>query len=370
MIRKYVVPAVAVFGLLFGVFMMVATTKPAVQAKPVAEPAKAPFAAYVAGAGLIEAATENVKVGTPTGGLVTQVLVKAGDRVHKGQPLWQLDDGPKRAELAKEEAALAAAEATLDKLRQGTRPEEAHKQEAQVQQAAAQLEDARAQLQLREAAAADEARAVSRDELNQARHAVQQREAALAYQQAELDRLRAGTWAPEIRIQEAAVQQARAQVRQTQTDLDRLTIRSPLDGEVLQVKLHIGEYAPAAQTDDALMLLGNQDVLNIRVDVDEQDGWRIERQRKAVASPQGRGDLRIPLQFVRIEPYVLPKKSLTGASTERVDTRVLQVLYRFRQPHGAHLYVGQQMDVFIEANPLADPGTAETSKGPATRSLR
>jgi len=104
------------------------------------------------------------------------------------------------------------------------------------------------------------------------------------------------------------------------------------------------------------MLLGNQDVLTVRVDVDEQDAWRVERTRRAVASPQGRGDLRVPLTFVRIEPYVVPKKSLTGAATERVDTRVLQVLYSFRQPQNAHLYVGQQIDVFIEAQPLADPG--------------
>jgi hypothetical protein len=56
----------------------------------------------------------------------------------------------------------------------------------------------------------------------------------------------------------------------------------------------------------------------------------------------------VPLQFVRFEPYVVPKKSLTGDSTERVDTRVLQVLYSFNRDT-LPLYVGQQMDVFIAA---------------------
>jgi multidrug resistance efflux pump len=142
---------------------------------------------------------------------------------------------------------------------------------------------------------------------------VRQRQAALAYQHAELTRLKAGTWAPEIRIQETAVQQARAQYLQTKADLERLTVRSPLDGDVLQVKIHVGEYAPAAQTDDALMLLGNNEVLNVRVDVDEQDAWRVEKSQPAVAYPRGRSDVHIPLTFVRIEPYVIPKKSLTGA---------------------------------------------------------
>jgi hypothetical protein len=54
---------------------------------------------------------------------------------------------------------------------------------------------------------------------------------------------------------------------------------------------------------------------------------------------------------VRVEPYVVPKRSLTGESTERVDTRVLQVLYRF-DPAAMKVYVGQQVDVFVEAPPI------------------
>ena len=40
-------------------------------------------------------------------------------------------------------------------------------------------------------------------------------------------------------------------------------------------------------------------------------------------------DIHTPLHFVRFEPYVIPKESLTGDTTERVDTRVLQVIYSF-----------------------------------------
>src|SRR5215467_12739537 len=116
MIRKYALPVLAVAGLGLGLYMVKATTKPPQKAQPVAEPSKAPFAAYVSGAGLIEASTENVKVGSPVGGLVTRVYVKVGGKVRKGQPLWQIDDGPKRAELARYEAAMASAEATLEKL--------------------------------------------------------------------------------------------------------------------------------------------------------------------------------------------------------------------------------------------------------------
>ena len=52
---------------------------------------------------------------------------------------------------------------------------------------------------------------------------------------------------------------------------------------------------------------------------------------------------------MRVEPYVIPKKSLTGDNTERVDTRVLQVIYAI-DPRGTPLYVGQQVDVFLSGD--------------------
>jgi multidrug efflux pump subunit AcrA (membrane-fusion protein) len=342
--------------------MVMATTKPTPKAKMIVEPSKAPFASYVSGAGLIEASTENVKVGSPMAGVVTKVFVKVGDHVKKGQPLWQVDDGPQRAELARYEAALQSTEATLAKMQQGNRPEEIAKQVAQVGQASAQLADAEQQLKLRESAAAEDARAVSVDDLNQARNTVKLREAALAYQQRQLEELKAGTWSAEIKVQEAEVASAKAQVEQTRADLERYRVRSLLDGEVLQVKIHAGEYSPAAQTDDALMMIGNNNVLGVRVDVDEQDAWRVQASEPAVAYARGRSDAQIPLTFARVEPYVTPKKSLTGSSTERVDTRVLQVVYTFQQPKEFRLYVGQQMDVYIQSPALADPGASNTQK--------
>jgi len=64
------------------------------------------------------------------------------------------------------------------------------------------------------------------------------------------------------------------------------------------------------------------------------------------------------LKLVWVEPYVVPKKSLTGDSTERVDTRVLQALYSFDRA-SLPAYVGQQMDVFIEA---PDTGSGQPPK--------
>lgn len=83
----------------------------------------------------------------------------------------------------------------------------------------------------------------------------------------------------------------------------------------------------------------------------ETDAWRVEPTAPAMAYLPGNAELTTPLRFERIEQYVVPKMSLTGASTERTDTRVLQVIYSF--DHGTlPVYIGQRMDVFIKAPPV------------------
>jgi HlyD family secretion protein len=117
------------------------------------------------------------------------------------------------------------------------------------------------------------------------------------------------------------------------------------------VNIRLGEFAQAGVLQTPLMLLGNVERLHVRVDVDENDAWRVRSEAPAVAFVRGNRELKTPLQFVRTEPYIVPKRSLAGDTTERVDTRVLQILYSFDRGE-LPVYVGQQMDVFIEAPPL------------------
>jgi hypothetical protein len=118
------------------------------------------------------------------------------------------------------------------------------------------------------------------------------------------------------------------------------------------------EFAPAGVTATPLILLGRLKPLHIRVDVDEHEAWRVHPEAKATAAVRGNANLKAPLAFVRFEPFVVLKKSLTGDSTERVDTRVLQVIYRL-EGDALPLFVGQQMDIFIEGS---NPTTAKTMK--------
>jgi multidrug efflux pump subunit AcrA (membrane-fusion protein) len=150
---------------------------------------------------------------------------------------------------------------------------------------------------------------------------------------------------------EANLKQAIAQREEAAILLDRLTVRAPREGTILQVNVRAGEYASPGSS-EPLMLLGDTQRLQVRADVDEVNAPLVAPQTSGVASLKSMAGTKIPLTFVRIEPYVVPKKSLTGDNSERVDTRVLQIIYRFDRPPFP-VYAGQQVDVFIQRHPAS-----------------
>jgi multidrug resistance efflux pump len=392
MIRKLILPLMAVAGVGVAIYVVMAGAKPVPASQPVAQPAGAPFRSYIAGAGIVEAQTENIAIGTGEGGTVIAVHVKVGDRVTKGQPLFQIRNYTHKAEVAEakgklEEAkagvaqanvAVARAGAELKRLEEYPRPEEIPPAEAKVAEAEANYADTAKQLELWESIWNKDKRAVSEDDIVRKRFAVKTAGAKLDAAKADLALLKAGTWKRDIDVAKVKVEEARAQlasanaavvsaqagVEAAEARLEKLNIKAPQDGQILQVKIHEGEYAMNGVLATPLMVLGATDMLVVRVDVDENDAWRFREGAKAVAFVRGNRELSTDLAFERVEPYVTPKKSLTGESTERVDTRVLQVLYSF--PRSAlPVYVGQQMDVFIEA-----PGVGGGSSRPAAAAAK
>ena len=294
MIRKYLLPVLAIAGIMLGIAVAINGTKTTPAAPPVSAAPKSPYKEFVAGSGIIEASTENIAVGTTVPGIVARIYVEIGSKVRTGSPLFTIDDRTQVADLTLRETAVKVAEA--------------------------QLADAKETLAFN-TGLVDKA-AVSIEDTTKRRNAV--------------------------RIAEALLEQARAQRAASMTELDKLTVRAPVDGQVLQLKVHLGEFAPTGVLSTPLVLIGNVDTVQVRVDVDENDAWRIKAGAAATGCLRGNKDITTPLKFVRFEPYVVPKKSLTGDSTERVDTRVLQVIYSFDRGE-LPIFVGQQMDVFIDA---------------------
>ena len=306
-IKNKILPAVALVGLIIAIAVAANLQKKTPPAEPVAQPAQAPFKSYIGGAGIVEASTENVELGTSIAGIVKTVFVKVGETVKAGDQLFEIDDRELRANLRVKETSLAKTKASLE-------------------EAKASLQDYETQYKLVRSVA--DRRAVSIDTLEQRKNA-----ALLA--NAKVESAKAG------------ISSAEAELQSVRTDVERLLVRAPMDCMVLQVNVHPGEYAQTGVLDTPLMLLGDNNHLHVRVDIDENDAWRFKAGSSAMAFMRGNRDLKGIVDFVRVEPYITPKKSLTGDSTERVDTRVLQAIYSFDRSV-LPAYVGQQLDVFIE----------------------
>ena len=274
--------------------------------EPLVPPPQSPYARSIGARGLVESTNENVRIAPAASGLVGKVNVRVGDTVRAGDLLFTMDTRDALSNVKTQDAQLAV-------------------QNARLAEAENLLADRRDQLdrttKLREKNVASE------DESQRNRFAWQTAER-------QFERSRADLALAEAQLNDAKVR------------LDLLLVRAPRDGSVLQVNIRNGEYAAANASEPAL-LLGDTRTLQLRADVDESDAPRVQSGSRAIAFLKGSRTQPIPLEFVRIEPYILPKKSLSGESTERVDTRVLQVIFRFQSP-GFPVYVGQQMDVFIE----------------------
>jgi len=297
---------VALAGIIFTTWVLIGANKGEPMPTPITEPPRSPYEHTVAASGIIEAVNENVRIAPPVAGLVTKVFVAVGNQIKEQAPLFQLDDRDLRAQLLVREAAIPPLQAQID----------------EQQYRVADLET-----QLQRLKSVNDERAVSEDDLKRTWYALEMAKRSS-------QRLTAN------------LRQAIAQRDEVTILLNRLTVRAPRSGTILQVNVRAGEYA-SLSSNEPLMLLGETEQFQVRADVDEVNAPLIVSQAPGVASIKSLAGEKMPLTFVRIEPYVVPKKSLTGENTERVDTRVLQIIYRFERP-SFPVYAGQQVDVFIE----------------------
>jgi HlyD family secretion protein len=345
MSRKFILPSLSAAGLMFAVATIAAGSRPPLVADPVADPARTPFTQFIAGAGIVEPSSRSIAIGSPMSRIVVDVPVKVGDDVKAGDPLFRLDDRDLRGELAVRRASLATAKAKLARLIALPRPEDVIPAEARVAETEALWLDAKNLLALAESVA--DTRAISREEVDRRRHAAKAALARFDQARAELAVIRAGAWKEDLEVAGVESAAAEAQVRSAEIELERLVIRAPFAGQVLQLNVRAGEFAQAGTASTPLAILGVVTPLHVRVDIDENDAWRFQDGASAVGSVRGNSSIRATLRFEYLEPYVVPKKSLTGDTSERVDTRVMQAVFSFDRGDFP-IHVGQQMDVFVE----------------------
>lgn len=341
MVGKILLPLFAAGMLAFAVFHVFRAQQTHSKPDPPRPPAESPFMRTVAGVGLVEAETQNIAVGVPAPGVVAEVLVCDGQRVAMGDALFRLDGRQLEAELRSRQAALHTVETRLARLEAPPRPEELIAAAARVREARAALTEREYFLQR------GQERSLIEDEMTRRRLAVDMAREQLTRAEAEHQALLAGAYGPERTVARAGVAEAKALVEQARAELERLTVRAPVAGMVLQCNVRPGERIDALH--EPPLVLGGTGRLHVRVEIEE---YHLAHFR---AGSPGRGVLRgdmgreFPLTFVRVVPLVVPKRTLTGQPAERHDTRVLQVLYAL-EPGTEGLYVGQQMDVYVRGD--------------------
>jgi multidrug efflux pump subunit AcrA (membrane-fusion protein) len=386
---KWIVVALAVLGAIGAASLTIKSAKVETIPPLRREPVRKPFQHAIVGAGIVEPESENVVIGVTEPGQVIKVFVAKGQVVKANDPLFQLDTRTLEAEKSSAEAALHSAQADLQRVQAYRRPEDEPGLRAKVEESTAALEQTRSDLlqaesslieaewdkkdhdaQMKRLEASVQANATPITDLERQQFAVkmadarvdvakarissiksqqQQAQARVKSSQADLQTFMAGPWKPDVEKAQATVEESKAKVASLVTEITRRTIRAPVSGTVLRCNLHEGEYAMAgtALPENAPIVLGDLSRLRVRVDVDEFDAPRFRAGAAAQAFFKGQSGKILKLEFVGVEPFVVPKRALTNSQSELVDARVLQVIYRVSSPD-VPLYVGQQLDVFIE----------------------
>ena len=365
MIRKYLVPLLSVIGVGIAIAVAIQDNRTPATTQPALGYTTPPFPSYIFGPGIVEASTENIAIGTPVSGIVTGVYVKWGDLVKRGDPLFKVDSRDLEAQLLPATAKVDEAEGLLPPAAAKVKEIEAQLPAATAKVKEAEANLARVENRLKVGERLEPGVSISTEDLANRRFDVDTGRAALASAQAQVEQIKPQIASAEGQVQQVKTQigSARAQVEQIKAQIEIRTVRAPVSGRILQLTTRPGEYAQSGSLTTPLVLLGNDTTLHVRVDMDENDAWRFRPCSAAVASLRGNPEIKTALQYVRTDPAVIPKTLLTGDTTQRTDNRVLQVIYSFN-PASLPLYVGQLMDVFIEAPQLGETTSGQHQTNP------
>jgi len=255
---------------------------------------KLPFKNFIAATGVVEAKSKNIYVGPMTSGIVKKVYVQSGESIKKGELLFEIDDTQKRVKIPVLKAQIASSQAKLHSAKH-------------------QLELLKDMKKLSSNMVTNEKYTKAIDNYNEAK---------------------------------TQYKLSNAKLEALKSELSLYKVHAPIDGKVLQSKITPSFYFDA---NTKAFIIGS-DRLNVKVNINEFDSWKLEKTAKAVAFVRGNVKQQIKLQYKYTIPFIVPKKNLTGLSTEQTDTRVLQVVYEVKDKATFPIYVGEMLDVFIETS--------------------
>jgi HlyD family secretion protein len=277
----------------------------------------------VAGNAMVEPAQPETKVACQVPARIAKVLVAEGDKVQKDAPLAVMDRSVEKAALDAAEADLATSKATYSRVAHGNRAEDVDSAVADAASAKAKADNsaeilARTQKLIVGGAA-------TADDLDRAKNTAEADQATFKSLSARARATTAGSRYEDVAEAWAKVVAAEARRDQARATLDRLTVRAPIDGQVLRIKYREGEYySPTAS--ESLLILGDTSKVRVRVDVDERDVAKVKLGASGFAIADAWPGRKFSGKVVEIGRRMGRKNVRTDDPTERVDTKILEVV--------------------------------------------
>src|SRR5690242_2447854 len=177
-------------------------------------------------------AAHKIELASKVVGKVAWIGVEKGDRVQQGQVLVRLEDDEYRAQELQAKGNLAALEARLAELKNGSRPEEIQRSQADLDSARADLVNAKVTLDRTRALVKDGV--VARQSLDDAQARYDGQAAKVASLERTYQLAKIGPRQEEIDAAAGQIEQAKGQLAFAETQLANTVIRAPVSGTVLE----------------------------------------------------------------------------------------------------------------------------------------
>jgi HlyD family secretion protein len=291
--------------------------------------------------GRVEPWSGEIKVSASAVGRIAEVLVKVNDKVFAGELLVRLDDDEARARVVAAEAQVAMRKRARNDQAAARRSAERRKNEDAVADAERAIAETRSAVD--RAAAARRAGGGSDKELETARAAWASAQEKLRVQQAELRKFEADPDTPLPSRTEGELSVGRAELAIAETALEKLAIRAPSAGTVLQINAKVGELA--SPTGQPLLVIGDVSALRVRAEIDERDFGLVKIGQRAIVRATAFRGRDFEAKVSSIAPLVGAGRIVARGQRNFTDVHVTEVVIDLAEP--GPLAVGMQVDVYF-----------------------
>ncbi len=299
----------------------------------------------IAGPGLVEPNSEDVKIGSELAGKLKDVLVEEGAQVKKGQILAILVNEDYLASVEASKAQVQDKDAAYRKVLNGSRIQERRESFASLQEA--ETVEANAKIEMQRRLQLWETGVISKEEMERYEREYSVAKARLDAANQHFKLIDDQSREEDIASAKAQLDYALAQLAQNKAIYAKTFLRAPFDGMILRKHHRAGEsITNSSVTSDPVFTMGDVHGLRVRVDVDETDVSRVAEGQKVYVTAQAYGTKKFWGHVIRVSGQLGHKNVQTDEPQERIDTKILETLVQLDP--GIHLPVGLRVDAYIQ----------------------